>query len=103
MAVRNVRISLLNFHPLSLSVIDFSPLRTLSSFEWLAQMRWGKRKVLLEFGQCQLSLWFLRKGGEFPLSLKEELGRSRILRFLYSNGLRNQRVKSLFYIYAHSE
>ncbi|GBN18195.1 hypothetical protein AVEN_10011-1 [Araneus ventricosus] len=30
---------------------------------------------------------------EFPLSLIEELGRSRILRSLYFNGLRNQRVK----------
>ncbi|GBM98767.1 hypothetical protein AVEN_73192-1 [Araneus ventricosus] len=56
-------------------------------------MGWGERRVFLEFEQCQLSLWFLRRGGEFPLSLKEELGRSRILRFLYSNGLRNQKVK----------
>ncbi|GBN80821.1 hypothetical protein AVEN_146482-1 [Araneus ventricosus] len=30
---------------------------------------------------------------EFPLSLVEELGRSSILRSLYFNGLRNQRVK----------
>ncbi|GBM34465.1 hypothetical protein AVEN_106707-2-1, partial [Araneus ventricosus] len=59
---------------------------------WLTQMGWGKRWVFLEFGQCQLSLWFLRRGGEFLLSLKEELGRSRIVRFLYSNGLRIQRV-----------
>ncbi|GBM02464.1 hypothetical protein AVEN_76510-1 [Araneus ventricosus] len=32
---------------------------------------------------------------ETPLSLIEELGRSRILRSLYFNGLRNQRVKTL--------
>ncbi|GBM68118.1 hypothetical protein AVEN_176289-1 [Araneus ventricosus] len=31
-------------------------------------------------------------GNEFPLSLIKELGRSRILRSLYFNGLRNQRV-----------
>ncbi|GBN22458.1 hypothetical protein AVEN_80395-1 [Araneus ventricosus] len=31
---------------------------------------------------------------EFPLSLIEELKRSRILRSLYFNGLRNQRVTS---------
>ncbi|GBN98497.1 hypothetical protein AVEN_113239-1 [Araneus ventricosus] len=55
-------------------------------------MGWEKSRIFLEFGHCQLSLWFLRREGEFPLSLKEELGRSRILRFLYSNGLRNQRV-----------
>ncbi|GBN49108.1 hypothetical protein AVEN_206913-1 [Araneus ventricosus] len=30
---------------------------------------------------------------EFPLSLIEKLGHSPILRFLYLNGLRNQRVK----------
>ncbi|GBL78511.1 hypothetical protein AVEN_42988-1 [Araneus ventricosus] len=30
---------------------------------------------------------------EFLLSLLKELGRSRILRFLYFNGLKNQRVK----------
>ncbi|GBN31981.1 hypothetical protein AVEN_208687-1 [Araneus ventricosus] len=32
---------------------------------------------------------------EFPLSLLEELGRSRILGSLYFNGLRNQRVKQI--------
>ncbi|GBM00500.1 hypothetical protein AVEN_111730-1 [Araneus ventricosus] len=32
---------------------------------------------------------------EFPLSLIEKLGRSRILRSLYFNGLRNQRVKPI--------
>ncbi|GBO23517.1 hypothetical protein AVEN_31117-1 [Araneus ventricosus] len=58
-------------------------------------MGWGKRRVFLEFGQCQLSLWFLREG-EFPLSLKGELGHSRILRSLYSNGLKNQRVNFQF-------
>ncbi|GBN05034.1 hypothetical protein AVEN_153757-1 [Araneus ventricosus] len=47
--------------------------------------------VFLEFGKCQLSLWVLR--GNFPLYLKEELGRSRIFRSFYSNGLRNQRFK----------
>ncbi|GBM88669.1 hypothetical protein AVEN_10505-1 [Araneus ventricosus] len=57
-------------------------------------MGWGKSSASLEFGQCQLSLWLLKKGGEFPISLKEELRRFRILRFLYSNGLRNQRVNS---------
>ncbi|GBN60545.1 hypothetical protein AVEN_171021-1 [Araneus ventricosus] len=31
---------------------------------------------------------------EFPVSLIEELGLSRILRSLYFNGLRNQRVKA---------
>ncbi|GBN28565.1 hypothetical protein AVEN_109601-1 [Araneus ventricosus] len=60
-------------------------------------MGWGKRRVFLEFGQCQLSLGFLRRGGEITISLKEELGRSRILRFLYYNGLRNQRVISVQY------
>ncbi|GBM74082.1 hypothetical protein AVEN_178667-1 [Araneus ventricosus] len=54
----------------------------LSSLQWLAHMCLGKRGVFLQFGQCQLS------------SLIEELGRSRILRCLYLNGLRNQRVKS---------
>ncbi|GBN02509.1 hypothetical protein AVEN_211667-1, partial [Araneus ventricosus] len=32
-------------------------------------------------------------GSEFLFSLKEKLGRFRILRCLYPNGLRNQRVK----------
>ncbi|GBM39120.1 hypothetical protein AVEN_162639-1 [Araneus ventricosus] len=86
MAVRNVRISLRNFHPLSLSVIDFSP----AAHTFF--VGWRKRRVFLEFRQCQLSLSFLRRGGEFPLSLKEELGRAHILRSLYSNGLRNKRV-----------
>ncbi|GBN47369.1 hypothetical protein AVEN_272619-1 [Araneus ventricosus] len=33
------------------------------------------------------------RGTEFPLSLKEKLGRSRILMSPNSNGLRNHRVK----------
>ncbi|GBM12102.1 hypothetical protein AVEN_245495-1 [Araneus ventricosus] len=50
-----------------------------------------KRGIFLEFGQCQLSLWFL-KGA---LYLKEGLGRSRILSSLYFSGLRNKRVDGL--------
>ncbi|GBN22412.1 hypothetical protein AVEN_38372-1 [Araneus ventricosus] len=69
-------------------------MRVLSSSEWLVQMCLVKSGVFLEFGQCQLSLWFLRGESEFFLSLLEELGRIRILRSLYSNGLRNQRVKA---------
>ncbi|GBN08746.1 hypothetical protein AVEN_64899-1 [Araneus ventricosus] len=94
MTVRNFRISLGNFHPLSLRVIDFSPAEHTFFIRVVPTDGLGETRVFLEFGQCQLSLWFLRKGGEFPLSLKEELGLSRILRCLYSNGLRNQRVNS---------
>ncbi|GBM52710.1 hypothetical protein AVEN_204695-1 [Araneus ventricosus] len=94
-AVRNDRTTLRNFHPLSLSVIFSHLFRVLSLIECLAQIGWGKRGIFLEPGQCQLSMQFLRRGGEFLLSLKEELECYRILRFLYSNGLRNQRVKDL--------
>ncbi|GBN14145.1 hypothetical protein AVEN_222020-1 [Araneus ventricosus] len=82
MAVRKARISLRRFHHLLLSVIDFSP---------------SARAFFVRMGF--LRIWtvpavsvVLRRIGEFPLSLKEELGRSRILRSLYSNGHRNQRV-----------
>ncbi|GBN42516.1 hypothetical protein AVEN_208828-1 [Araneus ventricosus] len=94
MAVRNVRILLRRFHPLSLIVIGFSPAERAFFVRVAFLDGFWERRVFLEFGQYQLSLLLLRRVGEFPLSLKEELGRSRILRSLHSNGLRNQRVNS---------
>ncbi|GBM67096.1 hypothetical protein AVEN_67598-1 [Araneus ventricosus] len=93
MAVRNVRISLLTFHPLSLSVIDFSPAARSFLF------RVARPDKLREKGGLRIRIVPAvivvsdGGGGEFSLSLKEELGCSRILSSLYSNGPRNQRVK----------
>ncbi|GBN56986.1 hypothetical protein AVEN_58955-1 [Araneus ventricosus] len=91
MAVRNVRISLRKFHPLSLSGFDFSS----AARGFFSRV--GRPHGLVEKG------YFLRavpavivvsdEGGEFTLSLKEAFERDRILRSLYSNGLRNQKFK----------
>ncbi|GBO43936.1 hypothetical protein AVEN_147693-1 [Araneus ventricosus] len=82
-------------HLLSLNVIDFTPRRALSSLEWLPQIGLGKRGVLRIRTVPVLAMVYER-GGEFSLSLKKELGRSRTLRYLYSNRLRNQRFSLTF-------
>ncbi|GBN44767.1 hypothetical protein AVEN_91039-1 [Araneus ventricosus] len=86
MAIRNVRISLRNFHLLSLNVLDFSPAAR-AFFVSVARPDGSGEKG------CFLRIRTVPAVSEFPLSLKEELGRSRILRSLCSNGLRNQKVK----------
>ncbi|GBL98381.1 hypothetical protein AVEN_187720-1 [Araneus ventricosus] len=93
MAARNVRMSLWNFHPLSLSVIDFIPEVRFFFF------RVARPDVFGEEGEfsynSEAAIVVFEVESEFPLSLIEEIGRSRILRSLYFNGLRNQRVISL--------
>ncbi|GBL94751.1 hypothetical protein AVEN_244736-1 [Araneus ventricosus] len=64
----------------------------LSSSEWPPQMGLGKRDVL-RIRTVPAVVMVYEGVGEFPLSLKEELRSSRILRLLYSNRLRNQSVK----------
>ncbi|GBL95201.1 hypothetical protein AVEN_253530-1 [Araneus ventricosus] len=90
-AFRNVRISLQNVH----ATCGVRFLRLCDSPRWV----WGDDEGFLEFGQCQLSLWFLRGESEFPLSLKEEFGRFRILKLFYSSALRNQRLNTKTQIY----
>ncbi|GBM59747.1 hypothetical protein AVEN_110020-1 [Araneus ventricosus] len=70
-----VRISLRNFHPLSLSVIDFSPAAHTSFVRVVRPEGLGEKEGFLRIRTVKL-------------------GRSRILRSLYSNDLRNQRVKT---------
>ncbi|GBM50718.1 hypothetical protein AVEN_111027-1 [Araneus ventricosus] len=88
-----VRISLRKFHPLSFSVIDFSPATRAFFFKVVCLDGLGKKRDFLRIRTVPAVIVVFERGGEFPLSLKEVLGRSRILRSLYSNGLRNRRVK----------
>ncbi|GBM67130.1 hypothetical protein AVEN_194994-1 [Araneus ventricosus] len=60
----------------------------IQSLRTLSSQRVKVRKVLA-FGVV------FERGREFLSSLKEEIGRSRISRSLYSKGLRNQRVNPL--------
>ncbi|GBN59691.1 hypothetical protein AVEN_26110-1 [Araneus ventricosus] len=84
--------------PLSLTVIDFSPTERAFFVRVARPDGLGEKEGFIRIRTVPAVLWFLRMVGEFPSSLKEELGRSRILRFLYSNGLRNQRLKNLIRI-----
>ncbi|GBM99834.1 hypothetical protein AVEN_224444-1 [Araneus ventricosus] len=72
-------------HPLSLSVIDFTPADV-----------FGEEGSFLTIRKMPAVIVVFERESELPLSLIEELGRSRILRSLYLNGLRNQKVKSLY-------
>ncbi|GBN09229.1 hypothetical protein AVEN_258003-1 [Araneus ventricosus] len=92
MAVRNVRISLRNFHPLSLSMMDFSTSGHTFFVRVARPNGLGEKEDFLRIRSVP-AVNVVFEEGILPLSLKEELGRSRILRFLYSSGLRNQRVK----------
>ncbi|GBN99753.1 hypothetical protein AVEN_29397-1 [Araneus ventricosus] len=94
-AVRNGRISLRKFQPLSLSVIDFSPAARAFFVRVVRPDGLGEKGDFLRIRTVPAVIEVSKGGGEFPLPFKEELGRSRILRSLYSNGLRNQRVNTL--------
>ncbi|GBL84605.1 hypothetical protein AVEN_191070-1 [Araneus ventricosus] len=89
-AVRNVRMS--NFHPLSLSVIDFTPAARVFFVRVAPPDVFGEEGSFPTIRTMPAVIVVFEGGSEFPLSLMEELGRSRILRSLYFNGLRNQRV-----------
>ncbi|GBO01188.1 hypothetical protein AVEN_10593-1, partial [Araneus ventricosus] len=103
MAVRKVRISLRNFHRLSLSVIDFSPAARAFFVRVAHPNGMGEKGWFLGIRTVSGVIVVFEAGGEFFLSLKEELRRSRILRFLYLNGLRNQRVKTIIRFRSHNE
>ncbi|GBN20361.1 hypothetical protein AVEN_92707-1, partial [Araneus ventricosus] len=84
----------LKFPPLSLSVLDFTPM--VCAFF----VRVARPDVLEEEGSFLAirtvpAVIFIFEGeSEIPLSLLEELGHSHIFWSLYFNGLKNQRVNS---------
>ncbi|GBM66540.1 hypothetical protein AVEN_179164-1 [Araneus ventricosus] len=88
-----VRISLRKIHPLSLSVIDFSLAARAFFVRVVRPDGLGEKGDFLRIRTVPAAIVVFEEGSEFPLSLKEELERSRILRSLYTIGLRNQRVK----------
>ncbi|GBN30744.1 hypothetical protein AVEN_166959-1 [Araneus ventricosus] len=88
-----VRISRRNFHPLSLCGIDFTPAARFL-FRVVHPTGLREKGVFLIIRTLPAVIVVFEGEGEFSFSLKEEHGRSCILRSLYYNGLRNQRVKS---------
>ncbi|GBO27766.1 hypothetical protein AVEN_81396-1 [Araneus ventricosus] len=101
-AVRNVRMSLWNFHPLSLSVIDFTPAARALFVRVACPDVLGEEGNYLTIRIMPAVIVVFEGESEFPLSSKEELGRSRIFRYLYFNGLRSQRANREEYKYIES-
>ncbi|GBM93539.1 hypothetical protein AVEN_41609-1 [Araneus ventricosus] len=101
---KTIAVALRKFHPLSLSVIDFSPAARAFFVRVVRPDGLGEKGNFLRIRTVPAVIVVFDEG-EFLLSLKEELGRSRILRSLYSNGLRNQRVKIVMgpYVSKHGD
>ncbi|GBN38427.1 hypothetical protein AVEN_248240-1 [Araneus ventricosus] len=85
----------LNFPPLSLSVIEFTPAARAFFFGVARPDVFGEEGSFLTIRTIPTVIVVFEGGSEFSLSLIEKLGRPRILMSLYFNGLRNQRVKSV--------
>ncbi|GBN76145.1 hypothetical protein AVEN_166046-1 [Araneus ventricosus] len=60
---------------------------------WLRRVL-GSRDGFLRIRRVPAFIAIFERGSEFPLSLKEKLRRSRVLRSLYSDGLKNQRINT---------
>ncbi|GBO30042.1 hypothetical protein AVEN_231469-1 [Araneus ventricosus] len=89
------RLSLWNFFPLSLSVIDFPPAERAFFVRVARPDVFGEKGSFLSIRTMPAVIVAFGGRSEVPLSLIEDLGRSRILRSLSFNGLRNQRVKDI--------
>ncbi|GBN40994.1 hypothetical protein AVEN_149380-1 [Araneus ventricosus] len=94
-SVRNEQMSLRNFHPLSLSVINFTPAVRAFCVRVAHPDVFGEEESFLTIQTMPAVIVVFEGESEFPLSSIEELGRTRILRSLFFNGLRNQRAKAL--------
>ncbi|GBO20650.1 hypothetical protein AVEN_94597-1 [Araneus ventricosus] len=82
----------LKFPTPSLSVIDFTLVaRAFFSRVALPDV-FGEEGSFLRIRTVPAVIVIFEEGSEFPLSWKEELGRSRILSSLYTNDLMNQRI-----------
>ncbi|GBN55083.1 hypothetical protein AVEN_207375-1 [Araneus ventricosus] len=92
-AVRNVRMSFRNFHPLSLSEIDFTPAEHAFFLRVSRPNLFGEEGCFLKIRTMPAVIAVSEEESEFSLSLIDELGRTRILMSLYFNGHRNQRVE----------
>ncbi|GBN18342.1 hypothetical protein AVEN_125162-1 [Araneus ventricosus] len=79
-------------HPFSLSVIDFTPTDRAFFVRVAHPDVLGEEGSFLTIRLMPAVIVVFEGESEFSLSLIEELGRSRILRSLYFDGLRNQRV-----------
>ncbi|GBO02809.1 hypothetical protein AVEN_92970-1 [Araneus ventricosus] len=66
--------------PLSLSVIDFSFAAHTFFVKMARSAGLGEKEGFLRIRTVPAVVVVFEEGGEFPLSLKEELGHSRILR-----------------------
>ncbi|GBN92246.1 hypothetical protein AVEN_86188-1 [Araneus ventricosus] len=84
----------LKFPPLLLSVMDFTPSESVFFVRVARPDEFGEEGSFLRIRTMPAVIVVFEGEREFPLSLIEELGRSRILRSLYFNGIRNQRVKA---------
>ncbi|GBM49550.1 hypothetical protein AVEN_1883-1 [Araneus ventricosus] len=83
----------LKFPPLSLSVIDFTPAARAFVVRVAHPDVFGEEGSFLTIPTMPAGIVVFEWESEFPLSSIEELGRPRILRSLYFNGHRNQKVK----------
>ncbi|GBM13741.1 hypothetical protein AVEN_90007-1 [Araneus ventricosus] len=79
--------------PFVKSVIDFTPAARAFFVRVARRDVFGKKGSFLTIRTMPSVTVVFEGESEFPLSWIEELRRSRILRFLYFNGLRNQKVK----------
>ncbi|GBO35965.1 hypothetical protein AVEN_158836-1 [Araneus ventricosus] len=82
----------LKFPPLSLSVIDFTPAGRAFFVRVARPDVFGEEGSFLTIWTAPAVIVVFEGKSEFPSSLIEELGRSRILRSLYFNDLKNQKV-----------
>ncbi|GBN55364.1 hypothetical protein AVEN_210922-1 [Araneus ventricosus] len=73
-------------------MIDFTPARRASFNRVSRPDVFGEEGGFLSIQTMTAVIAVFQRESEFPLSLIEELGRSRLLRSLYFNRLRNQRV-----------
>ncbi|GBM95268.1 hypothetical protein AVEN_143142-1 [Araneus ventricosus] len=85
--------SLRKFHPLSLSVIDFTPAARAFFLRVAHPDVFGEERSFHRIRTVPVVIVAFEMESECPLFSIEQLGRFRILRSLYFNGLRNQRVK----------
>ncbi|GBM16539.1 hypothetical protein AVEN_148917-1 [Araneus ventricosus] len=90
----DIRISLSNFHPLSLNVLGSIPVARAFFVRVARTDGFGEKGGGLRILTTPAVILVFDGEVNFPSSLKGELGRSRILRSFYSNGFRNPRVKA---------
>ncbi|GBN16108.1 hypothetical protein AVEN_177200-1 [Araneus ventricosus] len=89
----------LKFPPLSSSVIDFTTAARTFFVRVASPDVFGEEGSFLTIRTMPAVIAVFERESKFPLSLIEELERSRILRSLYFNGFKNQRSYQILKYY----